>query len=63
MTEAQAAWLRKLRDEEPIGAFNLMLWVACYGAGWIGYAHPDSGRSAITPAGLAALAAYEEKAK
>jgi hypothetical protein len=60
MTPAQAEWLRKLRDD---GA-------PCVDALWDGFALEKLGyiravdaenRDFITPAGLAALAAYEEK--
>jgi hypothetical protein len=59
MTEAQAAWLRKLRDEGP------QVWRECpmadyrrsRNAGWEDL--DDDFRFIITPAGLAALAERE----
>lgn len=59
MTEAQAAWLRKLRDEGPqehqklqfFGITNRTGWVESIGLGWR--------RRRITPAGLAALAEHD----
>ena len=64
MTEAQAAWLRKLRDEGPqngkIDHSSAMIslregWAAPDEAGWPYHM--------ITPAGLAALAKHEEPSK
>jgi hypothetical protein len=70
MTPAQAAWLRKLRDEGPqvIGppsnkrttGFCTVNGLTDFerrkeSGGWYSYA--------VTPAGLAALAAYEERVK
>jgi hypothetical protein len=70
MTPARAAWLRKLRDEGPqiIGPprrkhttdFCSVMGLTDFerrdaSGGWYSYG--------ITPAGLAALAAHEEKAK
>ena len=65
MTEAQAAWLRKLRDSaEPLPrppksrvGYNCMI------KGWTWFAEGSNWREEIKPAGLAALAAHEEKAK
>jgi hypothetical protein len=62
MTPAQAAWLRKLRDEGPQkcktvadeGALRLG-WTDASDYGWPWHM--------ITPAGLAALAAYEDATK
>ncbi len=68
MTRAQAAWLRKLRDEGPhvaygIGKTGYFCRINGWAA-WAGDAH-ESGdyRESITPAGLAALAAHEGEKK
>jgi len=61
MTEAQAAWLRKLWDEgDPRVVFSSEAWVSLHN-GWISRDAHDV--FSITPAGLAALAAYEEVKK
>lgn len=62
MTPAQAAWLRKLRDEGPQGTFHLHNTDLteidrCQNHGWTKTAN-HIGRF-ITPAGLAALEAHE----
>ncbi len=65
MTPAQAAWLRTLRDSaEPVPrppktrvGFN------CFVYGWTTYAPRSNWREVITPKGLAALEAHEEKSK
>ena len=65
MTKAQAAWLRKLRDEGPqaakgIGKTGYYCRVNEWSA-WDGLAHETGDwRERITPAGIAALAAHEE---
>jgi hypothetical protein len=62
MTPAQAAWLRKLRDEGEQYLSNERYAIDADRKGYV-----DKGSTAlmdrITPAGLAALAAYEEKVK
>jgi hypothetical protein len=64
MTPAQAAWLRKLRDEgmQPLPKTKTRACRVCWLNGWSMW-HEASGHHSITPAGLAALAAYEEKVK
>ena len=63
MTEAQAAWLRKLRDQGPqyIGNVNEKTLRCCDRNGWTTFGPILCRKS--TPAGLAALAAHEEKGK
>jgi len=65
MTEAQAAWLRKLRDEGPqhfnTARHDCRDWRHCYIAEWADFDANDD--DFITPAGLAALAEHEEKGK
>lgn len=68
MTPAQAAWLRKLRDEGPHVAYDIKkTGYFCRANGWAAWADDplETGdfRESITVAGLAALAAHEEKAK
>ena len=62
MTEAQAAWLRKLRDEGK----QSFAWTYeardTAKAGWT-ESDPPAIWERITPAGIAALAAHEEKVK
>ena len=62
MTPAQAAWLRKLKDEGPQGTFHLhgtdLTEIdACQNSGWTRTVN-HIGRC-ITPKGIAALEAYE----
>ena len=61
MTEAQAAWLRTLRDEgpEPPRDDNDDLWFDCVRAGWVDIT--EAAKDCITTAGLAALAEYEAR--
>ncbi len=63
MTPAQAAWLRKLRDEGP----QPFAWTTpaskCWGQGWTESDKPRDAIESITPAGLAALTEYEENVK
>lgn len=63
MTPAPAAWLRALRDDGPtdIGEVNEKTLRLCDKREWTTFG-PILCRK-ITPAGLAALAEYEEKAK
>ena len=62
MTEAQAQWLRKLRDEGPqMFAFTEEARDTAR-AGWTD-SDPPAIREWITPAGLAALAAHEGSEK
>ena len=62
MTEAQAAWLRDLKDYGP----HISIWsdcrvLECEEAMWCERTGRDNGaESRITPAGIAALAAHEE---
>lgn len=64
MTDAQAAWLRKLRDEGPQvckgrGRTGYLCRINGW-ASWAGNAHEIGDYSeSITPAGLAALAEHE----
>jgi hypothetical protein len=61
MTPAQAAWLRKLRDEgDPRVVFSSEAWTSLHN-GWI--RKDVHGVFSVTPAGLAALAEYEERMK
>lgn len=64
MTEAQAAWLRKLRDEGPQKAdFSYDSPLSCVADGWAKIVIGNRGfYAAITPAGLAALASHDEAA-
>ncbi|MDI9407794.1 MAG: hypothetical protein QM523_00940 [Candidatus Pacebacteria bacterium] len=78
MTEAQAAWLRKLRDEGPRRPWHHE-WEhmrRTWEAGFCEFGPHGKERTeplscmpdipwlaAITPAGLAALSAYDEKGK
>ena len=61
MTEAQAKWLRKLRDEGPQtrrhydGGTSFRL----FHNGWLEWADDLPNGDQITPAGLAALAEHE----
>ena len=61
MTEAEAAWLRKLRNEGPQ---NLLACdgetSTCLVRGWTS-TDDNHDLDTITPAGLAALAEHEEK--
>ncbi len=64
MTPAQAAWLRKLRDEGPqhrAAGRNTTVNI-CQSKRWTFTRSVDFIRD-ITPEGLAALAAHEEKSK
>jgi hypothetical protein len=70
MKPAQAAWLRKLRDEGPqvFGPPNNRRTSGfCYKNDWTDLERREASGGCysygITPAGLAALAAHEEKAK
>lgn len=57
MTTAQAAWLRKLRDEGPqrwVGQLHQSAWEQCFDAGWADFQIGDD-IDFITPAGLAAI--------
>lgn len=63
MTPAQAAWLRKLRDEGPQGTFHMhgldMTEIdACQNKGWTRTVN-HVGR-VITPAGIAALEEWDQ---
>lgn len=63
MTPAQAAWLRKLRDEGPSKP-NGLEWIETWKAEKGGLCDHDPNtwaqcKKTITPAGLAALEAYE----
>ena len=64
MTEAQAAWLRKLRDEGQQHKLIAPKAVDCLAikAGLVDI-EPYRFFRFITPAGLSALAEYEEKAE
>ena len=63
MTEAQAAWLRRL----PLNLADLENGIIpreadeCLGAGWSDWSGKLSDPEIITPAGLAALAAHEAR--
>lgn len=61
MTRAQAAWLQKLRDEGPQMATEAQddISLSLYDAGLTRSEWPDIWTDHITPAGLAALEAYE----
>ena len=63
MTEAQAAWLRKLRDDGPQDSDDLFTphaqAVGCLGNEWTCWTGDPGDPETITPAGLAALAAHE----
>ncbi len=62
MTPAQAAWLRKLRQRPMTqGGREKAAAVSCIMAAWS--RTNEYGTDEITPAGLAALAAYEEQRK
>lgn len=65
MTEAQAAWLRKLRDEGPQNGWKCITEKAlpCFSAGWTKNAEGKPHLDQITPAGLAALAEHEDSTK
>jgi hypothetical protein len=71
MTPAQSAWLRKLRDDKAQFRPTRLRHFICQMRGWVKVAPCEtavlSRRWAfvymITPAGLAALAEYEEKVK
>jgi hypothetical protein len=59
MTEAQAQWLRKLRDEGPQAFAYDRAAASCYRFDWTD-CDAQNTREWITPAGLAALAAHEQ---
>ena len=63
MTPSQAAWLRKLRDEGPqsIGVLfaDYSQAVGCLAADWTDWTGDPDDHETITPAGLAAMDAYE----
>ena len=67
MGDAQAAWLRKLRDEGPQSIQHLFVRhphaAGCFGEGWSDWSGDPGSPESITPAGLAALAEHEEKGK
>jgi broad specificity phosphatase PhoE len=67
MTEAQAAWLRKLRDEGPQDIDVLFAAhsqaTGCLAAEWSDWSGDPSDPESITPAGLAALAEHERALK
>lgn len=68
MTPAQAAWLRKLRDEGPHVAYRIgRTGYLCRIKGWAAWAddafETQIWLEHITPAGLAALAEHEERTK
>lgn len=61
MTPAQAAWLRKLRDEGPqiISLSNFGAAAHCYWNRWTDDCEDLPEFDRITPKGIAALEAYE----
>lgn len=65
MTDAQAAWLKKLKKRVALSPYG-QRWrtnTACVERGWVMRAPDAIAWYSITPAGLAALAEHEEKAK
>ena len=61
MTPAQAAWLRKLKDEGPQPFAWHLPAARCANEGWTVTDKPmGGGNESITPAGLAALEAHEK---
>lgn len=66
MTPAQAAWLRKLRDEgpqPPVVWANPAISISCMMQEWsVSHHETTHDLETITPAGLAALEAYEKGA-
>lgn len=63
MTEAQAQWLRKLRDEGPQSVSVLFndhhQAVGCLGKEWTEWTGDPDDPERITPTGLAALAEHD----